>query len=146
MNLIPRDTWRDMDKVFDTFFTPGLPSSRFVLDNDKTFFSPQVDIVDKNDHYEIKADLPGVKKEDLKVNLENGILSIEANHKEEKSEEKDGKVIRKERRTGHFMRSFSLGENVQDKDIKADFKDGVLTIIAPKLKPETPKPRQISIG
>jgi HSP20 family protein len=146
MNLIPRDTWRDMDKVFDTFFSPGFPSSRFVVENDKSFFSPQVDIVDKNDHYEIKADLPGVKKEDLKVNLENGILTIEASHKEEKTEEKDGKVIRKERRTGRFMRSFSLGENVQDKDIKADFKDGVLCITAPKLKLEAPKARQISVG
>lgn len=142
MNLIPRDTFLDMDKVFDGFFAP----TRYITANEKSFFAPQVDIVDKNDHYEIKADLPGVKKEDLKVNLENGILSIEASHKEEKSEEKDGKVIRKERRTGRFMRSFSLGENVHDKDIKAEFKDGVLTILAPKLKPETPKARQIAVG
>ena len=142
MNLIPRDNWLDMDKVFDSFFAPN----RFVLENERSFFAPHVDIVDKNDHYEIKADLPGVKKEDLKVNLENGILSIEARHKEEKTEEKEGRVIRKERRTGHFMRSFSLGENVQDKDIKADFKDGVLTITAPKVKPEAPKSRQISVG
>jgi len=143
MNLmIPRDTFLDMDKVFDNFFTP----SRFGTVEDKAFFSPHVDIVDKKDHYEIKADLPGVKKEDLKVNLESGVLTIEASHKEEKSEEKDGKVIRKERRTGRFLRSFSLGENVQDKDIKADFKDGVLTIMAPKSKPELPKARQISVS
>jgi HSP20 family protein len=142
MNLIPRDSFLDMDKVFDSFFAP----SRYATAGEKAFFSPQVDIVEKTDHYEIKADLPGVKKEDLKVNLENGVLSIEASHKEEKSEEKDGKVIRKERRTGCFMRSFSLGENVQDKDIKANFKDGVLTIEAPKFKPEAPKSRQISVG
>lgn len=142
MNLIPRDNWLDMDKVFDSFFAP----SRYVIESDKAFFAPHVDIVDKNDHYEIKADLPGVKKEDLKVNLENGVLTIEASHKDEKTEEKDGKVIRKERRTGRFLRSFSLGENVQDKDIKANFKDGVLTIEAPKVKPEAPKSRQISVG
>lgn len=146
MNLIPRDTWRDMDKMFDSFFTPGFPSNGFMLDNDRSFFSPQVDIVDKNDHYEIKADLPGMKKEDLHVNLENGVLTIEASHHDEKTEEHEGKVIRKERRTGHFMRSFSLGDNVQDNDIKAEFKDGVLTIIAPKMQLETPKARQISIG
>lgn len=142
MNLIPRDNWLDMDKVFDSFFAP----SRFVISDEKSFFAPHVDIIDRNDHYEIKADLPGVKKEDLKVNLENGVLTIEASHKEEKSEEKEGKVIRRERRTGRFLRSFSLGENVQDKDIKASFKDGVLTIEAPKVKPEAPKSRQISVG
>ncbi len=142
MNLVPRDNWLDMDKVFDSFFAPN----RFVLSDEKCFFAPHVDIVDKKDHYEIKADLPGVKKEDLKVNLENGVLTIEASHKEEKSEEKNGKVIRKERRTGRFLRSFTLGENVHDKDIKAEFKDGVLTIEAPKVKPEAPKSRQISVG
>lgn len=143
MNLIPRDNWLDMDKVFDSFFASP---SRFVIEHDKSFFAPHVDIIDRNDHYEIKADLPGVKKEDVKVNLENGVLTIEASHKEEKSEEKDGKVIRKERRNGRFLRSFSLGENVQDKDIKANFKDGVLVIEAPKMKPEAPKSRQISVG
>lgn len=142
MNLIPRDQWLDMDKVFDSFFSP----SRMVTDAERAFFVPQVDIVDKKDHYEIKADLPGVKKEDLKVNLENGVLTIEASHNEQKSEEKDGKVIRRERRTGRFLRSFSLGENVQEKDIKANFKDGVLVIEAPKMKPEAPKSRQISVG
>jgi len=142
MNLIPRDNWLDMDKVFDSFFAPG----RLVTDAERAFFAPHVDIVEKDGHYEIKADLPGVKKEDVKVNLENGVLTIEANHQEEKSEEKDGKVIRKERRTGRFLRSFTLGENVQDKDIKANFTDGVLLIEAPKVKPAAPKSRQISVG
>jgi HSP20 family protein len=141
MNLIPRDTWLDMDKVFDNFFAP----TRYLKPDEKAFFTPHVDIVEKDDHFEIKADLPGVKKEDLKVHLENGVMTIEATHKEEKSEQKDGKVIRKERRTGAFMRSFTLGSNVHESDIKASFADGVLTIAAPKLKPEVPKTRQINI-
>ena len=143
MNLIvPRDTWLDMDRVLDNFFSPP---KRLAAD-ENVFFAPQIDIVDKKDHYEIKADLPGVKKEDLKISVENGILTIEASHKEEKSEEKDGVVIRKERRSGQFLRSLTLGGNVQEKDIKANFKDGVLVIEAPKVKQDLPKARQISVG
>jgi HSP20 family protein len=141
MNLMPRDTWLDIDKVFDNFFAP----SRFISDEERAFFTPHVDIVEKDGHYEIKADLPGVKKEDLKVNLEDGVLTIEASHKEEKDEKEEGKVIRRERRTGRFMRSFTLGSNVEDKDIKANFNDGVLVIEVPKAKPETPATRQIAV-
>lgn len=143
MNLMPRDTFLEMDKVFDSFFAPRM---RLIPTEENTFFAPHVDIVDRSDHYEIKVDLPGIRKEDVKVNLEHGVLTIEASHQEEKTEEKDGKVIRKERRTGRFMRSFTLGDNVQDKDIQANFKDGVLTIEVPKMKPEAPKSRQISVG
>ncbi len=141
MNLIPRDTWLDMDKVFDNFFAPA----RYLKSDEKAFFTPHVDIVEKDDHFEIKADLPGVKKEYVRVSLENGVLTIEASHNDEKTEEKNGKVIRKERRTGQFLRSFSFGSNVHDSDIRASFTDGVLTIAAPKVKPEMPKSRQINI-
>ena len=78
--------------------------------------------------YEITADLPGVDKDDLSVTLDNGVLTIEASTEEEKTEEEDGKVIRKERRSGKFMRSFNLGADVKESDINAKFKNGVLKL------------------
>jgi HSP20 family protein len=141
MSLITRNHWSDIDKVFDNFFAP----SRMGADVPEGYLAPHVDIKDKEDHYEISAELPGVKKEDLHVHVEDGILTIEASHNEESSEEKDGKVIRKERRTGRFMRSFNLGSDIHDSDIKASFENGLLTLEAPKLKEAEPKARKIEI-
>lgn len=141
MNLITRDNWMDFDKVFDNFFTP----SRLGNDVPEGYFSPRVDIKENGDHYEISAELPGVKKEDLHVHVEDGVLTIEASHNEEKTEESEGKVIRKERRTGRFMRSFNLGSDIQDKDIEANFVDGVLSLKAPKLAEPESKSRKIEI-
>jgi HSP20 family protein len=143
MNLIPRDSLfgtglLDLDKVFDSFFAP-------VSTGDSGLMTPRVDIKDKNDHYEITAELPGIDKKNLSVKLENGVLTIEASHDEEKTEEKEGRVIRKERRTGKFVRSFTLGSDVKESDIKASFKDGLLTLSAPKAKPHQPESRRIEI-
>src|SRR6478735_10329081 len=133
MNLIPRDSLfgtglLDLDKVFDSFLST-------VPAGDSAFMMPRVDIKDKNDHFEITAELPGIDKNNLSVKLEDGVLTIEASHDEEKTEEKEGRVIRKERRTGTFVRSFTLGSDVKEEDIKASFKDGLLTLSAPKAKP-----------
>lgn len=145
MNLLshiaPRDTWMDLDQVFNSFFTP----SRLIGGDEKQFFTPSVDIIDRNDRFEIKADLPGVKKENVKVSMDNGMLTIEADQQEEKIQEKDGRIIRQERRAGHFMRTMSLGNNVHEKDIRASFKDGVLSVEVPKLKKEESKARLIAI-
>ena len=143
MSLIPRDGFFELDKVFDNFFAP----SRYYVENpQKAFFSPHVDIVEKDEWFEIRADLPGVKKDDIQVRLEKGVLSIEATHNEEDQEERDGRVIRRERRTGKFFRSFNLGTQVNDADISADFIDGVLTIRAPKMSATVPEAKRIDIA
>lgn len=129
MKLIPRNSLFDFESFFDDSFIP----MKWTNDMNKTF-SPRVDIKDKEDGYQITADLPGVKKEDLHVNLENGILSIEAETKQEDKEEKDGTLIRQERRYGKYVRSFSVGENINQDKIKASFKDGVLNLDVPKLE------------
>lgn len=146
MNLITRNNrltnhWLDIDKMFDNFFAP----SHLSAEVPEGYYAPRVDIKDKGDHYEISAELPGVKKEDLQVHVEDGVLKIEASHKEESSEEKDGVVIRKERRTGRFMRSFNLGADIHDADIKASFVDGVLKLEAPKQKETETKARKIEV-
>jgi len=138
MNLLPRDHFSGFELLFDNFFPSRLQS-------DKNFFIPKVDIHEKEDSYEILADLPGVKKEDINVSLQNGVLSIEASMNREDTEEKEGKVIRKERHSGSFMRSFNIGSNVQQEDINANFENGVLTLIAPKLGETSSDHKKIEI-
>lgn len=141
MSLIPRDSLFDLDNLFNHFWSPSV-SKEMASD----FFSPRVDIKEKKKKYEITADLPGVDKGDLSVTLEDGVLTIEASTNEEKTEEEDGKVIRKERRSGKFMRSFNLGLDVKEGDISAKFKDGVLTLNVPKAEAGVSQPKKISVN
>jgi HSP20 family protein len=140
MSLIPRDSLFDLDNLFNHFWSPAV-SEGMTAD----FFSPRADIKEKKGKYEITADLPGVDKKDLSVTLDNGVLTIEASTEEEKTEEEDGKVIRKERRSGKFMRSFNLGVNVKESDIKANFKNGVLKLTVPKAKERDVEPKRIDV-
>jgi HSP20 family protein len=142
MNLIPRDNITDFSRIFDDFF----PSSRSFADNGKAFFAPQVDISAQDDHYLIKADLPGVKKDDIHVTLEDGLLTLEAERSEEKTEESQGKVIRKERRSGKFARSFSVGRDITVEDIAGTFEDGVLTIKVPKASQQAAVSKRVEIS
>jgi len=109
------------------------------------FFAPRVDIKELQQHYEITAELPGVKKDDVHISLEDGVLSITAEIEREDKEEKEGRVIRQERRYGKYLRSFTLGSNVSDKDITASFADGVLKLNVPKTSEEEPKKKRIEI-
>ncbi len=143
MSLVPRNRLFDIDSFFSPHFSNALwPSAE---SKDMTSFSPRVDIKDKKDSYEITAELPGIKKDDIHVNLENGILSLQAETKQESKEEEDGKIIRQERRYGTFYRSFDLGAQVQESDIHAEFNDGVLTIEAPKHKEGEVQSKRINI-
>lgn len=141
MTLIPRDDFFDLDKFFEHFWSP----SRRQTDQSNTFFSPRVDVHEQDDHYEISAELPGVKKEDIHITLEQGILTLEAETSQEQKEEDKGRVIRSERRYGKFMRTFNLGEGIHDEDISAAFENGVLKLTAPKRKEPAPVQRRIEI-
>ena len=140
MSLIPRDSLLDLDNLFNHFWSPAVSK-----DMTADFFSPRVDIKEKKGKYEITADLPGVNKDDLSVTLENGVLTIEASTEEEKTEEEDGKVIRKERRSGKFMRSFNLGTDVKESDVKAKFKNGVLKLTVPTAEKQVAEPKRIDV-
>ena len=142
MTLIPRDDFFDLDKFFENFWSPSRREDARV----QGFFSPRVDVHEKDDRYEITAELPGVKKEDLNVTLENGVLTLEAETSQEDKEEQEGRIIRQERRYGKFLRSFNLGSNVHEEDVSATFKDGVLTLKAPKVPEQVPPRRRIDIG
>jgi HSP20 family protein len=140
MSLVPRRSFFDFDDLFDLWAPRrGVEAAGGTL-------APRVDVKDMKDHYEITAEMPGVKKEDLDVSLHNGVLSITAETKQENVEEKDGKVIRQERRYGRYMRSFDLGPEVSEGDIEASFTDGILKVKAPKSTPKPPAAKRIKVG
>ena len=141
MNLIARGNFFDMDKFFDDFVAPAARQSASATG----FFAPRVDINERDDHYEITAELPGVKKENININVTEGVLTLEAETRQDDREEKDGKVIRQERRYGKFMRSFNLGGDIHEEDISASFTDGILTVKAPKREETLPRQKRIEV-
>jgi HSP20 family protein len=108
-------------------------------------WAPSVDITENTEEFQIKAELPEVKKEDVKVQVEDGVLTISGERKQEK-EEKDKKWHRVERSYGSFMRTFNLPDNVDDAKIRADYKDGVLTLRLPKSATAKPKAVEVKIA
>ncbi len=140
MSLIPRDSWSDFYRVFDHAFPSIRP--RFEAES----FSPRVDVIEKETAFEIIADLPGVAKDDVIITCKNGALTIEAStSKTEETKEQD-KVIHKERYQGKMVRSFSLSNNVNPKDIYAEFEDGVLVVMIPKLENQPEEDHRITIS
>ena len=106
--------------------------------------TPEVDVTEKEDRYLVKADLPGMKQEDIKVNLEDNVLTISGERKEEKDEKDEKKHYHYyERRYGSFARSFTLPNTVKTDEIKAKYEKGVLHIEIPKA--EAKKPKEIKV-
>ena len=106
-------------------------------------FAPRFDVKETNDAYVLKADLPGVKEEDLDVSLSGNMLTISGNKEEEHKEEGE-QYYAMERSYGSFARSFSLPESVDGEHVTAELKDGVLTLHVPKRAESQPK--KIAIG
>lgn len=108
-------------------------------------FSPAVDIVEEKDKYIAKAELPGMDQKDVKITLNNNILTIRGERKNEYEEKKEG-IHRIERSYGSFCRSFRLESEVDSEKVKADYKDGVLTIDLPKSGKEKVKEIEVKIS
>lgn len=133
-----------MDDVFDDFFrTPfAEPTRTYPTASMKT------DITETENSYKIDMDLPGFAKEDVQAELKDGYMTITAEHSKNTDEkDTDGKVIRRERFQGICQRSFYVGDAVTEEDIKAKFKDGVLTLEVPKkqAKPAVEEKKFIAI-
>lgn len=106
------------------------------------------DVKDEGDHYSLIMDLPGFNKEDVKLHLKDGALTIEASTKKENDEkDENGKYLRRERFQGTCTRSFFVGEHLTEEDIKAKFDGGVLTVTVPKkeVKPQIEEKKYIAI-
>jgi HSP20 family protein len=110
----------------------------------KSDFAPSVDISETAGEYLIRASLPGVRKEDARVMVEDGMLTL-SGERLQQEEQKDEKFHKVESFYGCFSRSFALPEAVDEKAIRADSKDGVLTVHVPKIKVETKKPTTIKV-
>jgi len=107
-------------------------------------WSPQVDIVEDEKEYLIKADLPEMKKDEIKVSVENGMLSVSGERKTEK-EEKNKKFHRTERSYGRFERTFMVPEDADGAKVKAEFKEGVLRVHLPKNPVAKPKAIEVKV-
>ena len=110
-----------------------------------TQWAPSVDIIEDDKEWLVKADLPEVKKEDVKVTVENGVLTITGERKFEK-EEKDKKYHRIERSYGNFFRSFTLPDAADGSKVSAEFKDGVLKVHLPKSEKTKPKAVEVKVA
>ena len=105
----------------------------------------KTDVREHEEGYEIDIDLPGFKKEEINLELQNGYLTVSASKGLDKSEEKKGKLIRQERFAGAMQRSFYVGDGLTEADIKAAFHNGVLSLTVPKKSAKIPEKKTIMI-
>jgi len=132
MNLLPKNNWLDgeelVGKLMNTFWDDRKMS---------------VDIRDMDDHYEVKADLPGFEKSEISVNYTNEILSIDAEHTSENEVKDDGRFVRRERSSSAYHRQFVV-KSIDEEKISAKFENGVLTLILPRTDYEEKKGTSIT--
>lgn len=138
-NVVPFSN--GLGRVFDEFF-PG-----FFRDVDLPVMniSPSVDVIEEEDRVVLKADMPGMEKDNVRVVVHDGLLSIEGK-REEKHEEKHRGYQRSERFMGSFQRSFNLPVWADGSRVSADYKNGVLTVTIPKTEQARPKEIEINVG
>ena len=136
MMLIPRDNF----DLFDDIFTDP-----FFKRNDNKLM--RTDIKEHDDNYVISVDLPGYDKENIKVDITDGYLTVSAKTDSENNEEENGKYVRRERYFGECSRSFYVGDDISVEDVDASFKNGTLIMEIPKMdsKKELPEKKYIEI-
>jgi HSP20 family protein len=147
MDLVRWNPWKEMvslrermNRMFeDSLFRPERHEDGLGLGA----WSPAVDMFEKDDKVVIKAELPGLDKKDVSLDLQNGVLTLKGERKHE-NEVKEENFYRREMSYGKFVRSFSLPVDVDADNIKAEFQNGLLTVEVPK--PEEHKPKQIKVN
>ena len=110
-----------------------------------SIWNPAVDVKENEGSFVLTADIPGLTKKDVKISINNRVLNLHGERKEEKENE-DGKFYYRERHIGSFSRSFQLPETVNEDGIQASFRNGVLSIELPKLEESLPKDLEIKIN
>ncbi len=125
------DLFSDLDRMERAFF-----------DNASDLFA--TDILDTGDSYRLDMELPGFKKDEIKVSLEGKLLSVSASHNEAEKKDDSARYLRRERRTGNVTRSFTLS-NIDTDGIEVLHENGVLSVILPKTKPVKPEVKEFEI-
>ena len=125
-NLSPAmgDVFEDFDRIVDSFLRPTYAST--------VNFQPSCDIKETKDHYLVSFDMPGVKKDDIKIEVQNNQLIISGERRYEAKDESDESTIRHERSYGRFERTFELPTTINPDKIEAHYEDGVLDVALPK--------------
>lgn len=134
---------RSFDRLFEDLWSQPFLANPSNWEDDSVVWAPRADVRETEDEYQIHVDLPGLKKDEVSITLEDGVLTVQGERKQEK-EEKGKNRFYAERAYGSFRRSFNLASKVDEKKVKAHMKDGVLSIILPKA--EEVKPREIAIN
>ena len=131
----------EMNQLFDDFFGGRVP--RRWLKAEEGLWTPNVDVSETKDEIVVTAEMPGMKKEDIKLSVQENVITLSGEKKSEE-EKKDANFYRLERSFGSFCRSFTLPTPVEAEKIKASFKDGILKVTLPKS--EKVKPQEIPIN
>lgn len=133
--MSPLDAWNAMQ---DNFFGNDLMECTGM----------KTDVIEEDHSYRLEAELPGFNKEDIGVDLKDGVLTINASHKDNNDEKNDeGKYVRRERKEMSYQRSFTVGEQITPEDINAKYENGVLTLTIPKkeIEQKTEEAKRIEV-
>jgi len=144
LSLFPSDMLnmqREINRMFDSFFRDGLAEESSLV---PTLWTPAADIAEQENQYVVKLELPGVTKDDVKIAMQNNVLVIHGEKKQEKTS-KGSEYQRVERSYGSFQRSFTLPTTVKTDRIEATFANGILTITLPKAEEAIPKQIEVKV-
>ena len=148
MRPISRDTLRDLQNMSDRLDrlligrnipSAGRDEAMALID-----WAPAVDVMETDEEFQIRAELPGVEKKDVKLSVENGVLLI-SGHREQEKEEKGKRYHKIERAYGNFARSFTVPEAVNAEKVTAEFKNGLLNVRLPKSEKARPKSIEVKV-
>jgi HSP20 family protein len=139
-----REITSELDRVFDDSFWPSFHWPRRFAALRTAAWAPEIDVFEKNNRLITRVDLPGLKKDDVKIEVTDGYLAISGERKSEAEEKKDN-YFRCEREYGSFYRAVPLPEGVRAEDITATFADGVLEVSVPLPVKAEAKPRRVEI-
>lgn len=137
MNLVKLNKGDIFDSI-DTFFKD------FPAATTNTNFMPRVEITEDRDNFYLNLEMPGIKKEDIKINVENNVLTIKGNKNQTYNKEEKNLVMN-ERYYGEFTRSFNLSKDIKIENIDAQYNDGVLNLTLPKVEEAKPVVKEIAV-
>ncbi len=135
------DLFGDFDSLVNQMFRPAAANPE-----GERASTPAIDVKESDTVYTVHAELPGVKKEDLDISINEGVLTINAETRFEHEDKENGRVLRQERRYGKYVRSMRLGNDVDEANVSADYTDGILTLTLPKTAEVKPKKIDVKVS
>jgi len=150
----PFSLFQGMDRLFDDVFSDWMwpfssrrfrPLSTIIKEDEPLYRTPLTNITETDSEFNISAELPGIEKGNLEITIQEGMLEIKGEQKEESEEEKDGELVRKEWYSTRYYRAFKLPEHIDEDKIEANLEKGVLTLKIPKVEPTEPEKKKIEV-